>query len=283
MLPVVISEGRVFMIAKIYRNIRSMSKELKELNISAHAAGTAFFLFLSLVPMLVMICTIIPYTPLTEAHLVTVVTDITPGVADALAEGLIAEVYEKSAGILSIAVVAMLWSAGKGVLALGRGLNVINGDGEKRNYFVVRLVASFYTLVMLVLVILSLFVTVFGNRVVDVLLYRVPQLQAVVAFTMQFRFLAVWGILTLFFAAIYAYVPDNKLKYKKQIPGALFTSVMWSVFSFFFALYVDRDGSFSIYGSISIIVIVMLWMYFCMYLLLLGAYLNRWYEKRRGE
>jgi len=277
-LPVVISEGRVFMIAKIYRNIRSMSKELKELNISAHAAGTAFFLFLSLVPMLVMICTIIPYTPLTQDHFVQMATQIVPKGANTFVAALISEVYEKSAGVLSVAVIAMLWSAGKSVLSLRRGLNVINGDGEKRGYFAMRLIASFYTLVMLLVVLITLIISVFGNRLVEVILNHFPMLQKAAGSVMPFRFLIFWGFLTLFFAAIYAFIPDNKLNYKEQLPGALFTSVMWNLFSFFFSAYVDREGAFGMYGSLSIVVIVMLWMYFCMYILLIGAFLNRFYQ-----
>lgn len=266
------------MIRKIYELMQDFSAQMKQKNIGAYAASTAFFLFLSLVPMLVLICTIIPFTPLTEENLVTVVTDITPPVADSLAMRLISEVYDKSAGILSIAAIATLWSAGKGLLALRQGLNAINGEGEERNYIFVRLICSFYTLVLLVIMLLSLFVMVFGNQLVDIALHRIPQLQLVVEFFMQFRFLFVWGILTLFFAAIYAYIPDKKLKYKEQIPGALFSSVVWSVFSFGFSMYVERPGSYGIYGSLSIIVIIMLWMYFCMYILMVGAYINRYYH-----
>lgn len=271
------------MVRKIYELMRDFSAQMKQKNIGTYAASTAFFLFLSLVPMLVLICTIIPFTPLTEENLVTVVTDITPPVADSLAMRLISEVYDKSAGILSIAAIATLWSAGKGLLALRQGLNAINGEGEKRNYFLARVICSIYTLVMLLMIILSLFVMVFGNRLVDITLHRFPQLQALVEFLMQFRFLFVWGLLTLLFAAIYAYIPDRKLKYREQIPGALFSSVVWSVFSFGFSIYVERPGAYGIYGSLSIIVIIMLWMYFCMYIVMIGAYINRYYHLRELE
>lgn len=132
------------------------------------------FFFLSLGPMLIMICTIIPYTPLTEENLVTAVTDLTPDRIDPLAESLIADVYDKSAGILSIALLATLWSAAKGVMALMTGLNAVNGVEEKRNYFLVRAVASVYTVVMLLVVILSLFLMVFGDQLVTLALHRIP-------------------------------------------------------------------------------------------------------------
>ncbi len=257
--------------------LRDLTEKMKRQNISAHAASTAFFLFLSLVPMLIVICTVIPYTPLTEENLVKVITDITPETVDKMAENLISEVYDESAGVLSIALLATIWSAGKGVLALMRGLNDVNDVEEERNYFLVRTLASFYTVIILIVVILSLLLMVFGNRLMDIILYRIPQLRLLVEFLMNFRFIFVWLILTVFFAMIYAYIPNVRLKFRDQLTGAMFSAIVWSVFSWGFSIYVDSGQAASIYGSLSIIVIVMLWMYFCMYIFLVGAYVNRYF------
>jgi membrane protein len=264
-------------IRKLYLVINDFSAKMKKRDISTYAASTAFFFFLSVVPMLIMICTIIPYTPLTEENLVELVTDFLPDQIDPLAESLISEVYDKSAGILSIALIATVWSAAKGVMALMKGLNSVNGVEEKRNYFVLRAIASFYTLVMLVVVILSLFVMVFGDQLVSLALHRIPQLQKVVSFAMNFRFLFVWAVLSVLFAAVYAYVPNKKLAFAEQIPGAVFSAVVWSIFSWAFSYYLTYGNSYGIYGSLSIIIIVLLWMYFCMYIILIGAYLNQYF------
>ena len=142
----------------------------------------------------------------------------------------------------------------------------------------VRGVACLYTVVMLVVVILSLFLNVFGNQLVNLALHRLPPLQKLAAFVMNFRFLVVWVVLTLLFAAIYAYVPNDKLKFKEQIPGATFAAVVWSIFSWGFSIYVDYSNSYGIYGSLAIIIIILLWMYFCMYIIMVGAYLNRYFR-----
>lgn len=266
------------MLRKLYLIGQDFSTQMKKQNISAHAASIAFFFFLSIVPMLMVLSMMIPYTPLTEENLTETVADIIPDKVVPLVESLIAEVYDKSAGSLSIAVLATLWSAAKGVMALMHGLNAVNGVEEKRNYFVVRGVACLYTVVMLVVVILSLFLNVFGNQLVNLALHRLPPLQKLAAFVMNFRFLVVWVVLTLLFAAIYAYVPDDKLKFKEQIPGATFAAVVWSIFSWGFSIYVDYSNSYGIYGSLAIIIIILLWMYFCMYIIMVGAYLNRYFR-----
>lgn len=266
------------MARKLYLIYLNFSDQMKKKNISAYAASTAFFLFLSIVPMLMLICTILPYTPLTEENLLEAVQDVVPGTVSALAVSLISEVYEKSAGIMSIAIIATAWSAAKGVLALMRGLNAVNDVEEQRNYFVVRGVASLYTIAMLIVVILGLFINVFGNQVMSLLLYRVPKLAEIVAFFMNFRFLVIWVVLTFLIAAIYAYVPDRKLRYREQIPGAAFSAVVWSVFSWGFSLYVSYTDSYGIYGSLSMIIIALLWLYFGMYIVLIGAYLNNYFR-----
>lgn len=266
------------MIHKLYMLIRDISIQMRKQNISAYAASIAFFFFLSVVPMLILICTILPYTPLTEENLVNAVTDLTPDMLDPLAISLINDVYNRSAGILSIAAIATVWSASKGVMALMQGLNVVNEVEDTRNYFVIRAIASLYTLVMLVVVILSLFLMVFGDQLVTLALHRIPRLEALVSFAMNFRFILVWAILTLLFAAIYAYVPDKKLKFKEQLFGAVFSAVVWSMFSWGFSIYVTYGNTYGIYGSLSIIIIVLLWLYFCMYITMIGAYLNRHYN-----
>jgi len=257
---------------------------MRKQNISTHAASIAFFFFLSVVPMLMALCAIIPYTPLTEEDLVEAVTDVVPDMIDTLAVSVISDVYDRSAGIISIAIVATIWSAAKGVMALMRGLNAINGVEEKRNYFVIRVIASLYTVAMLFIVVLSLFLNVFGNQLVSLLLHRLPQLARLVSFAMNFRFLVVWAVMILVFAAIYAYVPDKRLSFRGQIPGAAFSAIVWSIFSWGFSLYVTYGGSsYGIYGSLSIVIIVLLWMYFCMYIILIGAYLNRYFNSADGE
>lgn len=279
------------MIRKIYLILEDFRRQMNRKNISSFAASTAFFLFLSLVPMLIMLCTIIPFTHLTEENLLNAILEIVPDMLDPLVSNVVSDVYDRSAGVLSVAAIATLWSAGKGVLALTRGLNEVNETEEKRNYFVLRAVASFYTLVLLLVTLLSLLINVFGNVLLDMIFAKVPRTRMLFDFFMNFRFLAVWLILTILFTAIYTYIPNKKMKFGMQIPGAVFSAVVWSIFSWCFSIYVEASGGFTTYGSLSLIIIIMLWLYFCMYIILIGAQINRYfgpaymvlYRKRREK
>ncbi len=259
---------------KLIKISMNFSRKMSEKNISAYAASTAFFIFLSLVPMLMVVCTMIPYTPLTEENLTRAITELTPDQIDSMVTELIHDVYRRASTILPLAALVMIWTAAKGLLALTRGLNAINDVQEHRNYFVVRFVAAVYTVVMLIAMVISLVIMALGSRLVDVVLTKIPQLEVLFSLIVNLRFIFSWVVLTLLFAAVYTYVPSKKLRFREQIPGASFTAVVWSVFSWGFSIYLNLSGSFSIYGSLSLIIIAMIWMYFCMYIIMVGAYLN---------
>lgn len=263
---------------KLYLIYRNFGKQLTRQNISAFSASTAFFLFLSLVPMLVLFCAIIPYTPLTEEVILELAAELTPDRVNPLLLSLIGEVYDASATVLPVAAVMMVWTASQGVLAMTRGLNAVNEVVEERNYFLLRLIASVYTLIILAVMMLSLVLMVFGNSLVDFTVRQIPHIEMLFSFLMPFRFLLVWLILMLVFSAIYAYVPNKKLKFREQLPGAAFSAVVWGMFSWAFSMYVDNTNAFSIYGSLSIIIILMLWLYFCIYIIMVGAHINRYFK-----
>lgn len=207
-----------------------------------------------------------------------VAKEISPDAMDALLTSIIADVYDKSIGIISVTAIATLWSAGKGVLALMRGLNAINDVEESRNYLVLRLVACLYTVLVLIAVLLSLLIMVFGNSIIGLIEGVIPQTSYLFDLLMHFRSPFVWVVLTIVIALMYAYVPGARLGFKMQLPGAVFAAVAWSVMTWAFSVYVDVFNGFNTYGNLTTIIILMLWLYATMYITLVGAYMNRYFK-----
>ncbi|NBJ91950.1 YihY/virulence factor BrkB family protein [Parablautia muri] len=253
-------------------------KHMSKKNISAFASSTAFFLFLSLIPALMLLCSIIPYTPVTKANLMNLVKLISPDAMNAFLVGIIDDVYGKSIGIVSVTAIGTLWSAGKGVLALMRGLNAVYDVEEDRNYVLLRLVASLYTVLLLLAVLLSLLIMVFGNSLVGIIVGIIPQTAYLFVLLMHFRTPFMWIVLTVVIALMYAYVPGVHTGFKLQLPGAGFAAVGWSVMTWVFSIYIDEFNGFNTYGSLTTIIILMLWLYAAMYIILAGAYMNRYFK-----
>lgn len=264
-------------IVRLYYIFKDFSSQMARKNISAFAASAAFFLFLSLVPMLMALCAVLPYTSLTADNLIMAIMRILPNAIDDFVVRVVYDVYSRTTGTITVFAIVTIWSAAKAMLALIQGLNAVNDIEERRNYLWLRTIACFYTIIILIAVILSVFVMVFGNVIVDIALKDFPQLQVVVQFIMHFRFVFSWLVLTIIFALIYTFVPAVKQKYKKQLPGAVFSAVVWSIASYVFAVYVENYNGFGTYGSLTTVVILMFYFYMVMYILLIGAHINRYF------
>ena len=262
---------------RLFYILRDFNWQMTRKNISAFASSTSFFLFLSMIPLLMALCAILPYTRLTEENLLMAITKFTPDAMNGLVVSVVSDVYARSAGTITIFAIVTIWSASKAMLALIRGLNAVNDFEERRNYFVLRFIACIYTVIILAATILALLVMVFGNVIVNLLLADIPPLHILVQFVMRFRFLFSWAVLTFVFALIYAYVPSNKLRFRGQVPGAAFSAIMWGAASYAFSIYVDHFNGYGTYGGLTTVVIMMLWFYLLMYILMIGAHINRYF------
>lgn len=263
---------------KIFRIFYEFGKQMTIKNISSFAASTAFFLFISLIPILYLVCSILPYVNLTQETLRESINAVLPGVIGVFLNSIIADVYGQSAGGISLAVLVMLWSAGKGMMALMRGLNAVNEVEEEKNYFFVRVIAAVYTILLIVAVIISMVVSGFGKLIIKMFIDSIPGGSIVYSVFTRVRFLYVWIVLTVLFMLIYSYVPGRRQKFLMQMPGAIFTAVIWNGFSLGFSVYLEYFGDFGVYGSLATVVIVLLWLYCMSYIVMVGAHINRYFR-----
>lgn len=263
---------------KIFHIFYEFGKQMTIKNISSFAASTAFFLFISLIPILYLVCSILPYVNLTQETLRESINAVLPGVIGVFLNSIIADVYGQSAGGISLAVLVMLWSAGKGMMALMRGLNAVNEVEEEKNYFFVRVIAAVYTVLLIVAVIISMVVSGFGKLIIKMFMDSIPGGSIVYSVFTRVRFLYVWIVLTVLFMLIYSYVPGRRQKFLMQMPGAIFTAVIWNGFSLGFSVYLEYFGDFGVYGSLATVVIVLLWLYCMSYIVMVGAHINRYFR-----
>ncbi len=263
---------------RLFTLLLRFAEQIKLKNIASFAGSSSYFLFMSLIPMIVLASYMLPYTNLTSSDLVLALENITPGVMNPLIDQIVNEAYENSLGLASIAALLMIWTGATGMLSLIRGLNCIWDVKENRNYFRLRLVAGLYTVLLLIALLLMLMMGVFGNDVKNLIVRTYPELSVIMSFLHNFRFLVIYAFVIVFFSSLYTFVPSVKLRFIYQIPGAVFAGLSWAVFSGFFTLYVNNVDAYSIYGSLGGIVISMCWMYVGIYLLLVGAFINRFFQ-----
>lgn len=264
------------MLLSVLQFIRTFTRKLREDSISAYASQAAFFTILSVFPFLMCLLTMLNYLPISADELQLLSDDVFPTAVSEVIRSVLTELSAKASGtVLSVTIIAAFWSASRGVLALSRGLNAVYRREENRNYFVLRFICTLYTLVFAVLLIVTLLLLVFGNQLYLFLSGHFPLIGTFVMALINTRTLLTMAVLTLFFLLIYMVIPNHKSHIRRELPGALFAAAGWLLFSYLFSFYIDHFGNFSyLYGSLTVLAICMLWLYFCMYILFLGAELN---------
>ena len=265
------------MIKAGYRMVKAFLKKLREDTVSAFAAQTAFFVILSFLPFLIFLLTLVKFLPIGPDKLLTAVQSVFPATLHDFIGVLLREVLQKTSGALvSISVAAALWSASRGVLVIIQGLNAVYGNKETRNYFRVRFLAVGYTMAFAVVLALTLLLLVFGNRIYVHIQSMVPLLKHSAVLLISLRTVMSFLVLTAFFFVLYVFVPNRKSPHKtSEIPGALLSAAGWLGFSYLYSFYIDRMSNYSaMYGSLTAIVLCMIWLYACMYIMFIGAELN---------
>lgn len=254
---------------------------MRDDHVGAYAAQTAYFIMLSFFPFIILLVTLIRYTSITPADVYSAAQMFFPDSMDTFILALINEVYSKTAVTVSVSAVVAAWSAGKGFLSLMRGMNTIYNVEERRNYVILRLRSALYTVVFVVAIILSLVVLVFGNAIHEAAVEYLPIVAVVTGVVIRLKGVVGVAFLMAVFMVMYRFVPNRRARILSQAPGALFSALCWYLFSIFFSLYVEYSpGLSNMYGSLTTIVLVMLWLYFCMYIILLGAEINSYFEEQ---
>lgn len=162
---------------EIYQKILNMTADVTEDHVGAYAAQSAYFFMLCMIPIILLLITMVQYTPVTKADVMTAVIQVFPTSVDSMITSIVNQVYNQSSGIIPITVVVALWSAGKGVLAMTSGLNCVYKCNETRNYIFLRIRATIYTVMFILVIIFLLVLSVFGNTLNIFIAAHVPILK----------------------------------------------------------------------------------------------------------
>ena len=85
----------------------------------------------------------------------------------------------------------------------------------------------------------------------------------------------IFGLTTLFFAAIFKILPDRMIEWRDVWLGALVSAVLFTLGRYVIGLYIAHTGTASVYGGAGALVVVLIWVYYSAQILLFGAALAK--------
>lgn len=251
--------------------------EFKEDCVSAYAAQAAFFVVISVFPLTMLLLTLVKYLPYFSDGVPMIQFDMMPHDLNVFATAALQEIVNKSSNtMLSISAVTALWSASKGVYSIFQGLSSVYSVKDNRDWLYMRLMAIVYTLFFLIMLILALGFLVFGNSIYEATINFLPlAAKNIEIISRGIKWLLGLAVLVFFFEIIYIAVPDRRANIVSELPGALVSAIGWVIFSYLYSFYIDNFSNYAnVYGSLTAVVLLMLWLYFCMYIMLFGAEVN---------
>lgn len=263
-----------------------VKSEMAEDHLSIVAAGVAFYAFLALFPAiaaLVSIYGLITSPADLQQHLQAIEAFLPADAARLIDQELlrVVQAHESELGWGAVAGMALaLWSAAKGMKSLMEGLNIVYDEEEKRGFLKLNAVALLLTLGAILLVI------VFLGLVVGVpVLLRIVGLGEVgrLVDVLRWPLLALSGMAAI--AVIYRYGPSrDKAQWQWVSWGSATATLLWLLGSSLFSFYVSNFAGYNAtYGSIGVVVVLMMWFLLSVYSILLGGEINAEMERQTAE
>ena len=128
------------------KRIGPLARRVAAMQIPVYAGNASFFLLLSVFPVVSLLLSLLPYTPLTLDHLLAFCEEFAPDWTLRALEFFVRTLYaSSSAAIISASAVLTLWSASKGMLSLLYGLDAVAEVRETRGYVQRRLLCVLST------------------------------------------------------------------------------------------------------------------------------------------
>ncbi|MBE6756980.1 MAG: YihY/virulence factor BrkB family protein [Ruminococcaceae bacterium] len=258
--------------------LRDFAKRNQTNAVDAYAAEATLFVVISFFPSALLLLSSLPHLPFTQAQITNTFVQIIPAVIADFMQSILEELYPSPrVTVTVITAVLALWSSSRGSVALMRGLDRIYGIRRTRGYVVMRLLASVYVLFFFVLLTIVLAFLAFGGVVLDWLSKSVPWLATAAVFKRGGQLVVSFAVLFLVFWLLYVATTREWTRCLRQTPGALLAAGGWVGYSTLYSAYLNTvGGRAAYYGSLSVVMFSLLWLYFCMYIFFVGAEVNVW-------
>ena len=269
---------------KIYKIIEKLFKNMGEDLVSEYSAQCSYYTILSFIPFIILVLTMIQYTGVGPQALFNAISKIIPSSMNEIILDIVQEVYSKSIGTISISIIFTIWSAGKGLFALNKGLQSVynTNNKESASYIYLRVKAIIETIMFIILIVLGLTLLVFGNSLIEIIQKYVGGLENYNTISAIVTQIGLILITFLIFLLLYKFMPKHKVSFKSQIYGAIFGAIALNIISIVFSKYLYIFKGFSItYGSLATLMLIMMWIYSCFYTVFFGAELNKLINKKR--
>ena len=247
-----------------------------------YSGYATLYILMAMIPLLTLVIGLVNLVPTVDLEsLKDVVQKLLPDVpqVQTMFDIVIANVDRQTGTLaVSVSVVASLWSASAGVAAIQAGLQKISGTGG--SFIRKRAAALLYTLLFVLLIPALLVFRVLRGSIETLIAslnqaLNIPDIASWLLRFMEYSGLITVAAMVLVILLTYTFLQGGRRRLRLQLPGAVFTTVLWLAFSAFFEIFITRFWkASSLYGSLAAIFLAAMWLKSITMILFYGAALN---------
>ncbi len=256
--------------------MRNLPSRYSEHDVTAFSAQMAYFLFMSIFPALIFLIGLLGRFSIEYSWDITGYVSLIPRQASLiLQEHIKSLIAVRGEALFSISGLFMIYSASRGINSLMRSLNRAFNIKEDRGFIRIKLLGVFYTFMLMLVIVVALVIPNLGHGFFMFLsgFINIPK------FLIDTSTLLMWIIylmlMNLVIGSLYVFLPNRKNTYKEVIPGTIFALVGWSIISRGFSYFIANFSNISVvYGSLTAVIILMIWLYLSSTILMIGGEIN---------
>lgn len=257
---------------------------IKKQEMSILPGQLAFFFVLSMIPIIALLGSLGPIFNVSHESIIVFLEKIIP---KSVVEMFIPIITGKSMNVETfIFYVSSFILASNGTHSIILSSNAIYGL-ENNNYIKRKIKAIFMAIVLVVLLIFVLIVPAFGDIIIKFIAKLVGNNLLGNNIILMFLILKYPISIILIYLNIkllYITAPDRKIKSKYTNIGSVFATIGWIIATEIYSVYVDVFSKYNIfYGSISNVLILMLWVYILAFIFVMGMVFNAGYYNSEDE
>ncbi|ACE06438.1 hypothetical protein Aasi_1095 [Candidatus Amoebophilus asiaticus 5a2] len=242
--------------------------------------AVAFNFTLAIFPATIFIFTLIPYISIPE---------LVPKLIDFFKEGIPETIYgalaptiqdtlsKHRSGLLSFGFIYSLYLSSNGIMSLIKNFNLVDQPMShyKRSYLQQRAIATILTLALMLALFSSILLLIVARQILDYMVnYELITHKVHISILPFASSIIVFLIFFIAIAGIYYLAPTNKQNRKFILIGALIATLGCLLASLAFSYYVNHFVKYGLYGSLGVMIALMLWLFLLSLTLLIGFELN---------
>ncbi|MCI6266013.1 MAG: YihY/virulence factor BrkB family protein [Erysipelotrichaceae bacterium] len=256
---------------KLKYYIKRAFETFNQMEMRVLPGNIAFFFVLALIPMITIVVIVASYFSVSVDTIIQFVREVIPGEAgNLIVEVISGKGFDSSVGAFNIIA---LFVASNGTYAIINASNTLyqvhHSDTLKD-----RIKAILLLIILLFLIVFLIVVPMFGEKIIS--LFGDGKIVEKIRIIYQIaRWPSTFFLIYVNLKLIYTIAPSKLIPSRSTTYGALFTTVIWTIATAIFSYYLKYFANYNvIYGNLSNIIILMMWLYIISYVFVMGIAIN---------